>query len=62
VSTSIGIPLDGMKGAGLGRMGGGVDGGRQNVERGADQGRVECTGAVVVDQSVDWKTSLVNHA
>jgi len=59
---SIGIPPDGTGGAGLSRTGGGVDGGRQNVERGADQGRVEHTEAVVVDWSVDWKASLVNRA
>jgi len=39
-----------------------VNGGRQNVERGADQGRAEHTGAVIVEQSVDWKVSLVNRA
>jgi len=62
VSTSIGISPDGTGGAGLGGTGGRVDGGRQNVERGADEGRAERTGAVVVDWSVDWKASLVNHA
>jgi len=46
---SIGIPLDGMGGAGLGGTGGGVDGERRNVEREADRGRAEHTGAVVVD-------------
>jgi len=59
---SIGIPPDGTGGVGLGGTGGRVDGGRQNIERGADQGRVERTGAVVVDWSIDWKASLVNHA
>jgi len=59
---SIGIPPDGTGGAGLGGTGGGVDGGRRNVERGADQGRAERVGAVVVDWSVDWKASLVSCA
>jgi len=48
-------------GAGLGGIGSRVDGKRQNVERGTDRGRVERAGAVVVDQSMDWKASLVNH-
>jgi len=39
-----------------------MDGGRQNVKRGADRGRAECTGAIVVDRSVDWKASLVSRA
>jgi len=39
-----------------------VDGGRQNVERGVDRGRVERAGAIVVDRSMDWKASLVNRA
>jgi len=39
-----------------------VDGGRQNVERGVGRGRTECTGAVVVDRSIDWKASLVSRA
>jgi len=43
-------------------MEGGVDGGRQNIERGADRERAERAGAVVVDRSMDWKASLVNHA
>jgi len=51
-----------MGGAGLGRTGGRVDRGRRNVKREADQGRVECVGAIVIDQSMDWKASLVNHA
>ena len=38
-----------------------MDGGRRNVERGADRGRVEHAGAIVVDQSMDWKASLVNR-
>jgi len=59
---SIGIPPDGTGGADLGGTGGRVDGGRQNVERGADRGRAERAGAVVVDQSVDWKASLVSRA
>jgi len=50
---SIGIPPDGTGGVGLGRTGGRVDEGRQNIKRGADQGRAERTGAVVVDWSVD---------
>jgi len=61
-STSIGIPPDGTGGVGLGGTGGGVDRGRRNVGRGADQGRAECAGAVVSDWSVDWKASLVSHA
>jgi len=59
---SIGIPPDGIGGAGLGGMGGGVDEGRRNVERGADRGGAERAGVIVVDQSVDWKASLVNRA
>jgi len=59
---SIGIPPDSTGGAGLGGTGGRVDEGRQNVKRGADRGRAECMGAVVVDQSMDWKASLVNCA
>ena len=43
-------------------MEGRVDGGRRNVERGADQGKAERTGAVVIDRSMDWKASLVNRA
>jgi len=58
---SIGIPPDGMGGAGLGGTGGGVDGERRNVERGADRGRAEHAGAVVGDRSVDWKASLVSR-
>jgi len=50
---SIGIPLDGTGGAGLSGTGGRVVGERQNIERGADRGRVECAGAVVVDWSMD---------
>jgi len=50
---SIGIPSDGIGGAGLGGMGGGVDGGRWNIERGADRGRAEHMGAIVVDRSMD---------
>jgi len=53
VSTSIGIPLDGTGGAGLGGTGGRVDRGRRNIERGADRGRAEHAGAIVVDWSVD---------
>jgi len=59
---SIGIPPNSMGGAGLGGTGGRVNGRRQNIERGADRGRAECMGAVVVDRSMDWKASLVNHA
>jgi len=59
---SIGIPPDGTGGVGLGGTGGRVDRGRQNIERGADRGRVERMGAIVVDQSMDWKASLVNCA
>jgi len=59
---SIGIPLDGMGGAGLSGTGGRVVGGRRNIERGADRGRAERAGAVVVDWSMDWKASLVNRA
>jgi len=51
-----------MRGVGLGRTGDGVDGGRRNVERGADRERVERAGAIVVDRSVDWKASLVSRA
>jgi len=39
-----------------------VDGERRNVERGADRGGAERAGVVVVDQSMDWKASLVNCA
>jgi len=39
-----------------------MDRGRWNVKRGADRGRAECAGAVVIDWSVDWKASLVSHA
>ena len=39
-----------------------MDGGRRNIEREADRGRAEHAGAVVVDRSMDWKASLVNHA
>jgi len=60
VSTSIGTPPDGIDGAGLGGTGGGVDRGRRNIERGVDWGRAERVGAVVIDQSVDWKASLVS--
>jgi len=42
-----------MGGVGLGGMGDRVDRGRQNVERGADRGRAERVGAIVVDWSVD---------
>jgi len=42
--------------------GGRVDGGTWNVKRGADRGRAEHAGAVVVDRSVDWKASLVSCA
>jgi len=59
---SIGIPPDSTGGVGLGGTGGGVDEGRWNVERGADRGGAEHAEAVVIDQSVDWKASLVNHA
>ena len=59
---SIGIPPDSTGGAGLSGTGGGVDGGRRNVERGVDRGRVERAGAIVVDWSMDWKASLVNRA
>jgi len=59
---SIGIPPDGTGGADLGGTGGGVDRGRWNVERGADQGRAECMGAIIIERSVDWKALLVNHA
>jgi len=48
--------------AGLGGTGGGVDGGRRNIERRADRGRSEHVGAVVGNWSVDWKASLVSHA
>jgi len=56
------MPPDGTGGAGLGGMGGGVDGERRNVERGTDRGRAERAGAVVVDRSMDWKASLVSRA
>jgi len=59
---SIDISLNSTGRAGLGETGGRVNGGRQNVERGADQERVEHAEAVVVDRSVDWKASLINHA
>jgi len=62
VSTSIGIPPDGTGRAGLRGTEGRADWGRQNVERGAGQGRAERIGAAVVDRSVDWKALLVNRA
>jgi len=43
-------------------MGGEVDRGRRNIERGAGQGRTERAEAVIVDRSVDWKASLVSRA
>jgi len=58
---SIGTPPDGTGGAGLGGTGGRVDWGRQNIERGVDQGRAEHIGAIVIDQSMDWKASLVSR-
>jgi len=59
---SIGIPLDGTDRAGLGGTEGRVDGGRRNIERGADRERVERVRAAVIDWNVDWKASLVNRA
>jgi len=50
---SIGIPLDSTGGAGLSGTGGRVVGGRRNIERGADRGRAERTGAIVVDWSMN---------
>jgi len=42
-----------MGGVGLSGTGGGVDGGRRNIEREADRGRAEHMGAIVVDWSMD---------
>jgi len=50
---SIGIPPDGTGRVGLGGTGGGVDEERQNVKRGADRGRAEHAGAIVIDRSMD---------
>jgi len=58
----MGIPLDGVgRGrGGLCGMEGGAAGGKQSTEKGVGQVRAECTGVIVVNQSIDWNASFAN--
>jgi len=49
----MGIPPDSVGGGSFGRIGGRVTGGGQSTEKGVGLGRAECTGVMVVDQSID---------
>jgi len=57
---SMGIPLDGAGGEGLGRIGGGASRGGRNIERGAERGRAEREEVKIVVQSMNWKASLAS--
>ena len=48
--TSIGVSPDGIGRGGLGGTGGGE---RWSIEKGVDQGKAECVGAVVIDRNMD---------
>jgi len=59
---SIGIPPNSIGRGGLSRMGGRATRGGRSTESRVNQGRAECVGVKVVEQSVDWKALFANYA
>ena len=61
MSMSIGIPPNSVGRGGLSRMEGRAARERQSIGSEVNQGRAECIGVKVIEQSVDWKASFTNH-
>ena len=61
---SMGILLNSAGGGGgsLGGTEGRATRGEWSTEKGVGRAEVECAGVTVIDRSIDWKASLVNHA